>query len=152
MFQPGVPFGSPTFGPALSGLPNLTATGTGLPSAYQLSAADSVFTNVPAGTGCRLPAPSNQPYTVYNQGTNILLIYPAFGDLIAPQSPGVPISLGPNSSFTLSSFASALTPQPRAWYVTGGGSIGPGASLPTTDPHIPGAYWNNGGFVCVSFG
>jgi hypothetical protein len=24
--------------------------------------------------------------------------------------------------------------------------------LPTADPHIVGAWWNNGGFVCVSAG
>ena len=122
MFQPGVPFGSPTFGPALSGLPNLTATGTDQSSAYLISAADSVFTNVPPGTGCRLQVPNNQPYTIYNQSVNTLLIYPAFGDCIAPFAKNEPAYLSPNSSFTFSSFSSALTPQPRTWYVTGGSS------------------------------
>ena len=26
------------------------------------------------------------------------------------------------------------------------------STLPTTDPHVANAPWNNGGFVCVSFG
>lgn len=135
-FQAGVPFGPSTFGPAVSGLPNLTATGTDLASAYLISATDSVFTNVPAGTGCRLPTPSNQPYTIYNYGTNVLLIYPSGGDKIAQLQPGQPIALSPNNSFVFSSFNSALTPLPRQWYVTGGSSntnangdvVGPNAS------------------------
>ena len=122
MFQANAPFGSPTFGPSLSGLPNLTATGNNQASALPISAGDSVFTSVPAGTGCRLPTPSNQPYTIYNQSSGVLLVYPAFGDCIAPLQRNIPMRLPPDNSVTFSSFSSALTVQPRSWYVTIGGS------------------------------
>lgn len=123
MFQANVPFGSPTFGPALSGLPNLTATGTNLQTATLISAADSIFRHVAPGTGCRLPAPDNQSRTIYNYSTNVLLIYPAFGDQIAMLGVGVAIALSPNNAMTFSSFDSALTVPPRLWIViTGSGN------------------------------
>ena len=133
MFQPAVPFGSPTFGPALSGLPNLTATGTDLASAYLISASDGVI-SLPMWHLAQAAANSsdNQPRTIYNQGANTLLVYPAFGDRIVPFAVGQPISLPPNTAFSFSSFSNALTVAPRFWYVTGGtaGVIGPSTSTP----------------------
>jgi hypothetical protein len=59
---------------------------------------------------------------VYNYSSNVLLIYPAFGDKIGQLLPNQPISLAPDNSLTFSSFSSALTVPPRVWYVTSGSS------------------------------
>lgn len=150
MFQRSTPLGSPTFGPTLSGLGGQIALGTDLASAYQISVQDTVFDLVPPGTGARLPVPSNQSFTIYNDGANPLLVYPALGDRIAPFAANQPTTIGVNSAITFSSFDTALSVTPRTWYQTsGGGPTGPtgptGATGATGPVGVQGASGPTGG-------
>jgi hypothetical protein len=119
----------------LSGLAGQIALGTDLASAYQVSAQDTVFGTVAAGSGCRLPVPSTQAYTIYNGGANPLLVYPALGDKIAPFGVNQPATIGVNAAITFASFDTALSVTPRTWYPTaGGGATGPTGSTGATGP------------------
>jgi hypothetical protein len=82
----------------------ITAAGTTLATATQLTAQQNIVTTTPSGTGVALPLSpaSGQVVTTKNYGANTLLLYPntalvAIGDSAA----GVPISLPVLASVTL---------------------------------------------------
>ena len=70
-------------------LPNagITATGTTGGTGYQITHANTEFTTVAAGTGCRLPAAASEPvsggrFVIWNAGANTLKVYPMSGGQI----------------------------------------------------------------------
>lgn len=123
--------GSQSFGPPVFGVSGASATGTTQADATPITIQDTVFTTVPFGSGCRLPGPIGATITIFNQGANTLTVYPGAGDRIGSTAINAGVSVATNSSATFSCFDSALTPAPRTWNQSSGGSSGSGATGPT---------------------
>lgn len=122
----GVPTSIQNYGIPVSGTANLVATGHDQASAFLLSTQEGVFTDVPPGSGVRLPAPFNYSITIYNLSDNDLLIYPASGDRFFRMPINAPVTLGSGASRVFVSFDTPLTVRPCVWYQqlpTGAGTV-----------------------------
>jgi len=114
-----------SFGFPVLGLSNLSAAGTKQSDAAPITRQFNEFTNVPSGTGCRLPAVINVNLTILNNGTNPLFIYPSNGDQIFGFAINQPLTLNPGLSVAVNATETPLSLQPRVWYLQIGGAIGP---------------------------
>jgi hypothetical protein len=103
-------------GPAVFGLENQTALGSGQKDAYQLTTQETVFTSVPVGSGARLPGATMAALTVFNYGANTLNLYPASGDVFFGMAVNAPLSVAPNAVLTVECFETSLNASPRTWY------------------------------------
>lgn len=127
--------GSHNFGPPIFGLAGFTSAGINQATAQPISIQESVFTAVPTGTGCRLPSPASFAITIYNQGANTLLVYPAVGDQIGTNGINASVSIAAGSCAVFSSFDGPLTQAPRTWYQqSGDGSVGATGPAGPTGP------------------
>lgn len=113
------------------GSSNLIATGSGQGDALPLTGSANAFSTVPPGAGARLPAANSNSIAVYNQGQNILSIYPSSGDQIGPNGVNKPVMISPGNSVTFETLDTPLTPPPRTWYQEGAGVVEISGSGPT---------------------
>jgi hypothetical protein len=83
----------------------ITAAGTTLATATQLTAQQNIVTTTPSGTGVALPLSpaSGQVVTTKNYGANTLLVYPQAGIKIGGSAAGVAASV-PTFSYLILTF------------------------------------------------
>jgi hypothetical protein len=115
-------------------LTGLIATGSTQADALPLSAAVNVFSTVPFGAGCILPAGLGKLTIVNNDPTNALLLYPNLGDRIGALGINVSASIAPGTQVTYTTASPPLQPAPRIWQGLGqniqnGGTINGGLSV-----------------------
>ena len=89
---------------------NITATGTNQATALVLTAAISIVTVTPSGSGVVLPQ-SGSPQVV-NRGANDLLVYPSSGWSIEIQAANAPVIIPSGGSATF------ILKSANAWVVT----------------------------------
>lgn len=104
-------FGAPVYGQT-----GLTATGNSQGTAFPIASQNSVFNTVAPGTGALLPGTYGAQLTIFNEGVNALLLYPAAGDQIFGQAVNAPISILAGGSLTIACFSNPLNDPPRVWY------------------------------------
>ena len=79
-----------------------TATGTGASTAYAITAANTVFTTVAAGTGAKLPVTptvsAKDRLHVANNGVNTLSVYPPTGGRLGTATANVPANVAPGKA------------------------------------------------------
>ncbi len=114
------------FGTPISGASGLTATGTNQATAFPVFAQQAAFSTVASGTGAVLPPASGGPITIYNDGANALLVYPAPGDQIQGSAIDAAVTILAGRSATFTSFDGLLTAPPRIWHNASGNSSGGG--------------------------
>lgn len=97
-----------TVGDVASGL---TATGTVITDAYDLTAVNSHFSTVASGTGCQLIAcsPGDTQMVFNGQGTNALLVYPPSStETIQGGSAGAGFSVAANKTAIFTKYTATV--------------------------------------------